>query len=160
MVPDDDVDYAVAAFHEGGVWQVAELAHDHAADIEGLAAALRRFPSDHGALGMVAVAEDFFVLVRVAGPRTRVLLSDITAATDFELAASAVDFLHLPQPEYGDEREAAGDLGLLRDLGVRAIDLAVLLDDEELHPDELLSDVAQRLGFGRLFDDAIGLTSA
>jgi hypothetical protein len=35
-----------------------------------------------------------------------------------------------------------------------------LLDDEDLYPDEMLSDVARRLGFGELFDDAVGLTSA
>ena len=40
------------------------------------------------------------------------------------------------------------------------MDLAVLLDDVELYPDEMLSDVARRLGFGPIFDDAVGLTSA
>lgn len=160
MAPDDAVDFAVAAYREDGEWQVAELTHDHVVDVETLAAALRRFPGDHGAVGMVAVEEDFFVVVRVAGQQTRVLLSDITAATEWELAASAVEFLNLPLPDDEDEPEAAGDLGLLGDLGVHALDLAVLLDDEDLYPDEVLSDVARRLGFGRLFDDAIGLTSA
>ena len=156
----DAVDFALAAFREEGVWQVAELAHDHVDDVETLASALRRFPGDHGAVGLVAIDEDFFVVVRVAGQQTRVLLSDITAAAEWELAASAVDFLQLPMPEDEDEPEAAGDLDLLGDLGMHAMDLAVLLDDEDLYPDELLSDVARRLGFGELFDDAVGLTSA
>ena len=43
---------------------------------------------------------------------------------------------------------------------MQAMDLAALLDDEDLYPDEMLSDVARRLGFGELFDDAVGLTSA
>ena len=38
--------------------------------------------------------------------------------------------------------------------------MAELIDDEELYPDELLSEVARRLGFGELFDDVVGLTSA
>jgi hypothetical protein len=38
--------------------------------------------------------------------------------------------------------------------------MAVLIDDDDLYPDEMLSDVARRLGFGPLFDDAVGLTSA
>jgi putative tRNA adenosine deaminase-associated protein len=110
---------------------------------------------------MVAIDEDFFVLVRVAGQQTRVLLSDITAATEWELAASVVEFLGLPVPEDDeDDLEPAGDLDLLSDLGMDAMDLAVLLDDEDLYPDEMLSDVARQLGFGRLFDDAVGLTSA
>lgn len=161
MVATDAVDFALAAFREEGVWEVAELTHDHVADIETLAAALRRFPGDHGAVGLVAIDEDFFVIVRVAGQQTRVLLSDITAATEWELAASAVEFLGLPLPDDDeDEQEPAGELDLLGDLGLQAMDLAALLDDYDLYPDEMLSDVARRLGFGPLFDDAVGLTSA
>jgi putative tRNA adenosine deaminase-associated protein len=54
----------------------------------------------------------------------------------------------------------AGDLGLLADLGLHAIDMGALLDDVELYPDEMLSEIARQLGFGKLFDDAVGLTSA
>ena len=109
---------------------------------------------------MVAVDEDFFVLVRVTGSTTRVLLSDITAADEWELAQSVIDFLGLPPPEDDDVEVPAGDLDLLADLGLHAIDMGALLDDVELYPDEMLSDIARRLGFGELFDDAVGLTSA
>ncbi len=156
----DAVDFAVAAYREEGVWQVQELAHDVLAEIGTLAHALRRFPGDGGAVGMIAIDEDFFVIVRVAGAHVRVLLSDFTAADEWELASSAVDFLHLPMPEDEDDPAPAGDLELLGDLGMHAMDLAVLLDDVDLYPDEMLSDVARRLGFGELFDDAIGLTTA
>ena len=105
------------------------------------------------------VDEDFFVLVRVDGPRTRVLLSDVTAADEWELAQSALEFLGLPPPEDDDVEVPAGDLDLLGDLGLHAIDLGALLDDVELYPDEMLSDVARRLGFGDQFDDAVGLTA-
>ena len=160
MTASDAVDFALAAYREEGVWQVAELTHDHVEDVETLASALRRFPGDHGAVGLVAIDEDFFVVVRVAGQQTRVLLSDVTAASEWELAASAVEFLQLPLPEDEDEPEAAGDLDLLGDLGMDAMDMAALLDDVDLYPDEMLSDVARRLGFGELFDDAVGFTSA
>ena len=150
----------MAAYREEGAWQVAELTHDHVEDVATLASALRRFPGDHGAVGLVAIDEDFFVVVRVAGQQTRVLLSDVTAASEWELAASVVEFLHLPLPDDEDEPEAAGDLELLDDLGLNAMDLAALLDDEDLYPDEMLSDVARQLGFGELFDDAVGFTSA
>jgi putative tRNA adenosine deaminase-associated protein len=156
----DGVDFALAAYREEGVWTVQELVHDTLVDIETLANALRRFPGDGGAVGMVAIDEDFFMIVRVAGASTRVLLSDITAADEWELAISAVEFLGLPLPEEDDEQLPAGDLGLLDDLGMSAMDMGVLLDDFDLYPDEMLSDIARRLGFGKLFDDAVGLTSA
>ena len=156
----DGIDFALAAYREEGVWQVQELAHDVLVDVDTLSHALRRFPGDGGAVGLVAMDEDFFVIVRVAGPSTRVLLSDITAADEWELAASAVDHLGLPPPEDDDAQVPAGDLDLLGDLGMPAMDMGVLLDDFDLYPDEMLSDVARKLGFGELFDDAIGLTSA
>jgi putative tRNA adenosine deaminase-associated protein len=156
----DGIDFAVAAYREEGVWQVQELVHDVLGDVPTLAGALRRFPGDGGAIGMVAIDEDFFVIVRVAGPATRILLSDITAAEEWELASSAVAELGLPEPEDEDEQAPAGDLDILGDLGMSAMDLAVLLDDFDLYPDEMLSDIARRIGFGELFDDAVGLTSA
>ncbi len=54
----------------------------------------------------------------------------------------------------------AGDLDLLGDLGMHAMDMAVMLDDVDLYPDEMLSDVARRLGFGPQFDETVGLASA
>jgi len=156
----DGIDFALAAYREEGVWQLQEVADTVLSDIETLSHALRRLPGDGGALGLVAIDEDFFVLVRVAGPQTRVLLSDVTAADEWDLARSALEFLQVPVPEDEDEQVPAGDLDLLADLGMHAMDLGVLLDDFELYPDEMLSDIARRLGFGELFDDAVGLTSA
>jgi putative tRNA adenosine deaminase-associated protein len=161
---DDGVDFAVAAFRSDGGWQVEDLTHDHLGDIATLAAALRRFPGDAGALAMVAIDEDFFVLVRVLGAETRVLLSDIAVADEWDLATSALEYLGLPLPdglgEEDDDLVPAGHLDLLSDLGVSAMDLGLLLDDADLYPDEILSDVAGRLGFGELFDDVVGFASA
>ncbi len=154
------VDFALAAYREDGDWQVEELGHDLLVDVDSLTHALRRFPSDGGAVGMVAVDEDWFLLLRVTGDSSRLLLSDITAAGEWELAASVVEHLRLPHPEEEDDQVPAGDLNLLGDLGMPAMDLGALLDDFDLYPDEMLSDVAGRLGFGPLFDDAIGQPSA
>jgi len=160
MTDGDAIDFAIVAYREEGVWQLHEIVDDVLDSVETLAAALRRFPGDGGALGVVAVDEDFFVLLRVAGASTRILLSDATAADEWELARSALEELDLPLPDEDDEQEPAGDLGLLADLGVNAMDLGLLLDDEDLYPDEMVSEIARKLGFGRLFDDAVGLTSA
>jgi putative tRNA adenosine deaminase-associated protein len=158
--PNGEVDFALAAFLEDGEWQLQDIASPAFESIDSLSHALRRLSGDAGAVGMVAVDEDFFVLVRVDGTETRVLLSDVTAADEWELAQSAIDFLGLPPPEDDDVEVPAGDLDLLADLGLHAIDMGALLDDVELYPDEMLSEIARQLGFGKLFDDAVGLTSA
>jgi putative tRNA adenosine deaminase-associated protein len=157
----DSVDFALAAFRDDGEWQVQDIASPAFESVESLSHALRRLPGDGGAVAMIAVDEDFFVIVRVAGPSTRVLLSDITAAEEWELAQSALDFLGLPAFDGLDDDVApAGDLDLLADLGMQAMDMGVLIDDDDLYPDEMLSEVARALGFGEQFDDAVGLTSA
>lgn len=156
----DSIDFALVAYREEGVWQLHEIVDDVLESTDTLAAALRRFPGDGGALGLVAVDEDFFLLVRVAGARVRILLSDVTAADEWELARTALEALDLPLPEEDDEQEPAGDLAILADLGMNAMDMGLLLDDFDLYPDETVSEIARKLGFGPLFDDAVGLTSA
>ncbi|CUR60705.1 conserved hypothetical protein [metagenome] len=156
----DGIDFALAAFREDGEWQVQEVSDTVLVDIETLSHALQRLPGDAGAVGLVAIDEDFFVIVRVDGPVVRVLLSDITAADEWDLARSAVEALHLPFPEEDDDQVPAGDLGIFGDFGLHAIDMAALIDDDDLYPDEMLSDIARRAGFGPEFDDAVGLTSA
>jgi putative tRNA adenosine deaminase-associated protein len=155
---DDGIDFALAAYREDGAWEVQDLAHDHLDDIEDLADALRRLPGDGGAVALVAVDEEFFVIVRVEGAATRVLLSDVAAADEWDLASSALDFLGLS--DLDDEDVPAGDLDLLRDLGLDEVEMEDLLDDADLYPDEMLSDVARTLGFGELFDDLVGLSPA
>jgi putative tRNA adenosine deaminase-associated protein len=93
----------------------------------------------------------------VAGATTKVLVSDVTAATDWPIARSAVEFLEIPLPDDEDEQEPAGDPGILADLGMSAMDMGALLDDFDLYPDEMLADIAARVGFGAQFDEAVGV---
>jgi putative tRNA adenosine deaminase-associated protein len=156
----DGVDFVLVAYREEGVWQVHELEPDRAVDLEALAAELRRYPGDGGAIGMLSIDEDFFLLVRVLGAEVRVLLSDVTAASDWPIARSALDLLELPIPDDDEEPEPAGDLGIVGDLGLGAMDMGALLDDYELYPDEMLGDIAAKLGFGPLYDDLAGVPTA
>jgi putative tRNA adenosine deaminase-associated protein len=152
----EGVDFALVAYREENVWRVEEIGEDRLHDLDSLTAELRRWPGDFGSLGLVSIDEDFFVLVRVAGQRTRVLLSDVTAATEWPLARSVVEELEIPMPDDEDEQLPAGDLGIVEDLGIPAMDMGALLDDYELYPDELLGEVAHKLGFGTLYDEAVG----
>jgi len=156
----DGVDIALAAYREDGVWQLEELADTALIDVETLARGLRRFPGDSGALALIALDEDAFMIVRVTGATTRVMLSDVTAADEFALARTALELLGIPFAEEEDDPAPAGDLDIVGDLGLQAMELGVLVDDLDLYTDEVLSDVAARLGFGPAFDDLAGLTNA
>lgn len=155
------IDFAFAACREDGSWQVTTLPPRAATDLKVLIQALGQIPSDAGTLGMVSVDEDFFLLVRVMGAQTRLLLSDVGAATESPLAHAVVDHLELPQPDDDDDQiQPAGDLALVADLGLSAMELGALCDDLDLYPDETLSDIARRIGFGREFDEALDLVNA
>lgn len=150
----EEVDVAVLAYRDEGDWVLDELPDDALDSVASIAQELQRYAGEHGALALVSVAEDFALLVRVDGSRVRVLLSDASAATDWTLARSAVDHLGVVvDEEEEDEVAPAGDLGIVADLGLSAAELGELLDDDELYPEELLSEVADAAGFGAAFDD-------
>jgi putative tRNA adenosine deaminase-associated protein len=153
---EDDVDFAVAAYHDEGQWQVVELNPHLGEDVDDLSEALGRFPSDVGVLGMVSMNDDFFVIVRRSGTRVRVMLSDVTAIDDWPLAGGVADLLDLPPLVEDDAPRAVGDLEILSDLGMTAFDLGTLCDDDELYPDDILLDVAGRLGFGGELEAVLG----
>ncbi len=157
-----DIDFVLAAYREDGRWQVEPLPPQVAAELASLVATLRQRPGDGGALGLVSVDDDFFVVVRVRGDDLRLLLSDVTAATDWPLARSVLDRLGLPLPQGEEEEQVqpAGDLGIFADLGLDAMAMAALCDDLDCYPDETLAAVASRLGFGAEYERALDASAS
>jgi len=153
----EGVDFAMVVYREENVWRLEEIDDEKLGDLYTLTTELRRWPGDFGSLGLVSIDEDFFLLVRVAGGSTRLLLSDVTAATEWPLAREVLEDLEIPVPDDEDEQEPAGDLGIVADLGLPAMDMGALLDDYDLYPDEILGDIAHKLGFGELFDEFVGV---
>jgi putative tRNA adenosine deaminase-associated protein len=150
------VDFAIAAYRDDGEWTVSTLPAQAAGNLEALIRTLAQLPSEVGTIGMISVEEDFFVLARVSGSHARLLLSDVGAATESPLAMSVIDHLELPPPDDDDDQaQPAGDLGILADLGLSAMELGAWCDDPDLYPDELLGDIAERLGFGHDFDELV-----
>lgn len=149
-------DFAMAAYLDDGVWQVAQLPRRAGEDLSSLLATLRRLPGEVGTIAMVSVDDDFFVAARVLGSQARLVLSDATAAAEWPLAREVLDSVRdwdtvgdVLDPEH---REPIGDLDLFADLGFGAGELEDLCDDSELYPDEMCGEIADRLGFGREFD--------
>ncbi|WP_432944054.1 tRNA adenosine deaminase-associated protein [Kribbella sp. CA-253562] len=150
-----ELDFALAAYIEDGVWTVTPLPLRGEPDLSSLVSALRRYPGDAGVIGMVSVDEDFFIVIRVDGGRARLLLSDVTAATEWPLAKQVIDELDIPLAEDDDDQVPAGDLAIVADLGMSAMDLGALIDDVDLYPEEMLEEIAEALGFGNQFHEAI-----
>jgi putative tRNA adenosine deaminase-associated protein len=148
------IDLALVAYRDEGDWNLAELPGRALDDIESIGKELRRYPGETGALALISIDEDFVLLVRAQGSLVRVLLSDATAATDWALARSAVDHIGVHVDLDDEEEQApAGDLGIVADMGFTAAEMGALLDDFDLYPDEVLSEIAGRLGFGPKFDE-------
>ncbi len=153
----DAIDFVMVAWREDGVWRLDVLPPRSGESLAALIEALGAQDSDAGALGFVAVAEEFFVIARLQGAQCRLLLSDVGAACDWPLAVEVVERLGLPRPDDVelDEITPAGDLTIVSDWGMSGAELAMLCEDIALYPDEVLGSVASRLGFGDQFESAI-----
>ncbi len=159
MPAEDAVDIAVIAFREDGVWQLEELEPELAMDFEALSKEMRRRSGDDGVIAFAAYDEDFLLVVRIRGSSVKVLLSDVTAALEWEVARGALDALEEDQPDEDDESETVGDVDLLADYGLSEEDVDLLLEDEDLYPDEVLAEMAGQIGLGTLFDEVVELTA-
>lgn len=150
--PDQAPDFAVAAYREEGRWVCLPLRAAAGASVDSLVTALHQLPALEGALALVCFDDDFSLIVRVHGRDVRLVLSDATAAEEWQVAAEALERCGGLPPGVEDEPVPVGDLGMLADLGLGSMDLSMLCEDPDLYPDELLADVAARLGFGEDFD--------
>jgi putative tRNA adenosine deaminase-associated protein len=149
--------YAVLAYREQGLWQVGSLPDAVTDDLEALVAAVRQQPGEHGAFALVDVADEFFVVVRVQQGRVRLLLSDVTASAEWDLATQVVDELgvEIPRDEALDRVVPVGDLAVFDDLGIDAMELGALLSDVDAYADEMLSAIARRLGFANAYERVV-----
>jgi putative tRNA adenosine deaminase-associated protein len=157
MALDTIEDFAVVASVEDQAWQVGVLPERLTEDLDGLVAALRQQPGDIGAIGLVNVADEFFVAIRVVGHDVRLLLSDVTAAVAWDLAAQVCEVLGVAVPGDDDIDDVwpAGDLTIFSDLGMDEMELGAVLSDLEAYADEMLSAIAARLGFGEVYERAL-----
>jgi putative tRNA adenosine deaminase-associated protein len=140
--------FALMVLRVDGEWQVSPLPEALVEDLDGLIDALRHQAPDQQPVVLADVEDEFFVALRLdrAG-ETRALLSDVTAAADYDLAADVLDLLGEEPPENLEEVWPAGDLELFTDLGLPELELGAILDDLDLYADEMLLAIARRLGF-------------
>jgi len=157
MTGDTEESLAVVVYREDGAWQSGVLPERVASDLGGLIQVLRQQPAENGAIGLVNVADEFFVALRVRGDDVRIMLSDVTAAVAWDLARQVVDHLGIEAPADGDADDIwpAGDIAIFADLGLDEMELGALVGDLDAYADEMLLSVADRLGFADVYDRAL-----
>jgi putative tRNA adenosine deaminase-associated protein len=150
-------DFAVVVFREDDRWETELLPVALTSDLEGLIHALRQQPSLAGTIGLAAVGDDFFVAIRILGDDEMIFLSDVTASVDWPLARQVLDYLDIPVPEDEelDQVLPVGDMSIFADLGLDEMELGAISGDLDLYPDEMLSSIAERIGFASAFERAL-----
>ena len=96
---DEDVDLIVALYREDGQPMALALGYDLANDLAALITQLRRIPGDGGAVALISIASEVFLIIRVRGKHVQVFCSDAVAANDWPLARDVVDLLGIEVPD-------------------------------------------------------------
>ncbi len=123
---------------------------------------LRELRSAGAVFGLINVDHEFFVIIRPGPAGTRLLLSDATAALDYDLADEVLE--QVDADIDADDLEDAdpfeeGDLGVLSDIGLPAAVLSVILDESDLSVEEQLHRIASEMGFDEQLTAALPRSS-
>ncbi|SFP69779.1 putative tRNA adenosine deaminase-associated protein [Amycolatopsis arida] len=144
--------FAVAVVREDGRWRCNPLDPAALAELDAAITELRKIRSTGAVFGLLAVDDEFFVVVRPSPRGVSLLLSDAAAALDYDIAADVLDLLRVDPPDEDDDTVwPEGDLEILADLGLPAGELEVIVGEVDLYPDEQLQMIAQRCGFADEF---------
>lgn len=155
---DDTVDFVVAAWSDDGVWRTERLPKRSVSSVEMLVQTLGAHAADGAVLGLVSIAEDYFLLAKVTGAKAAIYLSDAVASVDSDFAADVLEYLEIEEPEDDelDDVIPAGDDLILQSWGIGEDEFELLAGDPEQYPDEALGALARRLGFGEQFSALTG----
>ena len=126
---------------------------DDANDMSSIIDALQSNRVNGGTFALIAIDDEFFIVARALGAQMQMMISDVTYATEYDIASDLIDMLDLPMPEEDDDSQPGGDVDLLADHGMSAMELETLASDEDLFPDEQIEAIAWRLGFGEQFSE-------
>jgi len=113
--------FGVAVVREEGQWRCSAMARKSLTSLAAAETELRELRSSGAVFGLLDVDDEFFVIVRPAPSGTRLLLSDATAALDYDIAAEVLDSLDAV--------------------------LGVIVDETDLYADEQLGRIAREMGF-------------
>lgn len=148
--------FAVAVIREEGQWSCNPMREAVLTGVDTALTELRMLRSSGAVFGLLAVEEEFFVIIRPRPDGAAFMLSDAAAALDYDIAADVLEWIDVVPPEDDDDAIwPEGELGILSDLGLSAAELDVITNEVDLYPDEQLQIVAQRCGFGDEFSSLL-----
>jgi putative tRNA adenosine deaminase-associated protein len=144
--------FAVAVVREDGRWRCSTMDSSALSELDAAITELRQLRSTGAAFGLLAVDDEFFIILRPVPGGVSLLLSDAAAALDYDIAADVLDLLRVDPPDEEDEELwPEGDLAVLSDLGMPKHEMQIIVDEVDLYPDEQLQMIAQRCGFADEF---------
>lgn len=147
--------YALGVMQEGSSWQVLRLDDAALTSLDDAARQVRALRTEGASFGLVDVDHEFFVILRPGPSGMRLMLSDATAALDYDLAEDVLDELNvdLSDDELDDSDPwPEGDMAILEDLGLPSGVLEIIVSETDLYADEQLQSVAERMGFADEFE--------
>ncbi|GLB63821.1 hypothetical protein NCCP2495_17000 [Dietzia sp. NCCP-2495] len=145
---------ALGITQERGDWHVTRLDDSALTSLDDAARQVRSLRAEGASFGLVDVDHEYFVILRPGPSGLRLMLSDVTAALDYDLAADVLDELNVEAPDLTDEELeetdpwGEGDMAILEDLGLPEGVLEIIVSETDLYADEQLQSVAERMGFG------------
>ncbi|MFE4461496.1 tRNA adenosine deaminase-associated protein, partial [Nocardia tengchongensis] len=96
----DDVEgFAVAVVREEANWKVTPLSDASLSSLSAAEHELRALRSSGAVFGLLDVDDEFFIILRPGPTGSRILLSDATAAIDYDIAADVLEELNLEIPD-------------------------------------------------------------
>ncbi|MGE2736630.1 tRNA adenosine deaminase-associated protein [Mycolicibacterium vaccae] len=146
-VPDG---FGVAVVREDAKWRCSPLRPASLTSLKAAETELCELRSAGAVFGILDIDDEFFVIVRPAPRGTRLLLSDATAALDYDIAAEVLERLDadIDDEELDDSDPfEEGDLAVLSDVGLPEPVLSVILAETDLYADEQVGRIAREMGF-------------
>ncbi len=142
--------FGVAVVREEGKWRCTAMKPGSLTSLSAAETELRELRSAGAVFGLLDIDDEFFVIIRPAPAGTRLLLSDATAALDYDIAAEVLENLDADIDDEDLEDTdpfEEGDLGVLADIGLPEGVLGVIISETDLYADEQLGRIAREMGF-------------
>ena len=123
--------FGVAVVREDGKWRCSPMRSNALTSLAAAETELRELRSAGAVFGLLDVDDEFFVIVRPAPAGARLLLSDATAALDYDIAAEVLE--KLDNDIEPDELRTRGGNFIFESAAVRYDDGAMAAASEDAH---------------------------